>query len=467
LAIHLLSDHESRASASYAKWLGGRVGAPIKVHPVTLSGPTQFGEIYEAAVSVLDSIRADSRPGKVEFTYHLSPGTPAMAAVWILLGKTSHPAELIESSSQQGVRTVAFPFDLSADYLREAIGRNAEEIGRLTQGLPPEAPAFENIIHRCSAMKRLVAQARRVAAYEVPILLLGESGTGKELFARAIHASSLRQDGPFVAVNCGAIPADLVEAEFFGHEKGGFTGAVEDRPGHFEAAHGGSLFLDEIGELPLAAQVKLLRALQDRQIQRVGGKKLIDVDIRVIAATNRNLIEEVAAGRFREDLFHRLAVGVLRLPPLRERQGDLSLLIDDILTRVNRECARSPHWTHKKLSAGARNLLHQHPWPGNIRELTNALSRAAIWSLEDTIPADDIRAAIFPITSGRPLAGDILNRPLGEDLRLSDLLAEVARHYLKRAWEESGGNKTRAAKLVGLPNYQTYSNWLEKYGAGG
>jgi DNA-binding NtrC family response regulator len=461
--VHLLSDHPVQGSAGFSNWLSGRTQARVQVHPWNLSGPTQFDEIYQAAMSTIDAVHRGVR-GKAEFTYHLSPGTPAMAAVWILLAKTSRPAELIESSPEKGVRTVAFPFELSADYLPDLTARQGEEIARLTQGLPSDAPAFENIIHRCAAMKRVVAQARRLAVHDVPVMLQGESGTGKELFARAIHACSPRHEGLFVPVNCGAIPPELVESEFFGHVKGAFTGAVEDREGHFEAASGGTLFLDEIGELPLPAQVKLLRTLQDRKVQRIGGKKLIEVNIRVIAATNRNIVEEVAAGRFREDLYYRLAVGVLRLPPVRERPGDLNLLIDDLLARFNMECRRSPPGKDKRLSAGARNLLHQHPWPGNIRELANTLSRAAIWTPDETIQVEDIREALFPVGTAGAIASEILNRPLGNGLDLNEVLAEVARHYLERAWEEAAGNKTEAAKLVGLASYQTYSNWLTRYG---
>jgi DNA-binding NtrC family response regulator len=462
-AIHLLSDHQPADTTAYASWLRARTPSPVEVHAVKLSGPTQFGEIYEAALSTIDKVGREAKT-KFEFTYHLSPGTPAMAAVWILLAKTARPAALIESSPEKGVRTVSFPFDISADYLPDLTGTRGEEIARLTQGLSPDAPAFECIIHRCAAMKRVVAQARRLAAHDVPVLIQGASGTGKELFARAIHMSSRRSEGLIVAVNCGAIPPELVESEFFGHVKGAFTGAIEDRVGHFEAANKGTLFLDEIGELPLPAQVKLLRVLQDRKVQRVGGKKPVELDLRVIAATNRNMIEEVAAGRFREDLFHRLAVGVLRLPPLRERHGDLNPLIDDIFARVNQECSKAGNWKNKKLSAGARNLLHQHPWPGNIRELTNTLSRAVIWTPEETIEANDIRDAMFSVSGSVVTGSDILNRPLGNGLDINELLAEVAKHYLKRAWEESGGSKTEAAKLVGLPSYQTYSNWLTKYG---
>lgn len=216
-------------------------------------------------------------------------------------------------------------------------------------------------------MQRLVAKARRLAVHDVPVLIQGESGTGKELLAKAIHAASSRKTKPFIAVNCGAIPTELLETEFFGHEKGAFTGAMVSRIGHFEAADSGTLFLDEIGELPLPAQVKLLRVLQEQKLQKLGSSKSISVNTRIIAATNRNLIEDLAAGKFREDLFHRLAIGVIQLPPLRERQGDLNPLIDVALNRLNRESRSLVGWKEKKLSAGARNLLVQHPWPGNIR----------------------------------------------------------------------------------------------------
>ena len=303
-----------------------------------------------------------------------------------------------------------------------------------------------------------------MAIEDVPVLIQGESGTGKELFARAIHASSRRADKPFVEVNCGAIPRELVESEFFGHVKGAFTGASEAKVGHLESAKGGTLFLDEIGELPLDAQVKLLRALQEKKIQRVGSSRTYSVDFRVIAATNRILLDEVAEERFREDLFHRLAVGVLSLPPLRDRSGDLNLLVDHFLDRLNSERERNADWQHKKLSAGARNLLNQHPWPGNIRELSNTLCRAAIWSAGSTIETDQMRNALFPVKRDIPGYDAILNRNLGNDLDLSELLAEVARHYLARAYQETDGNKSAACQLVGLPNYQTFTNWMKKYG---
>jgi DNA-binding NtrC family response regulator len=219
--------------------------------------------------------------------------------------------------------------------------------------------------------------------------------------------------------------------------------------------------LDELGELPGPAQVKLLRAIQEGEVVRVGSSKPLSVDVRIVAATNRLLTDEIVAGRFREDLFYRLAVAVLKIPPLRDRTGDLSLLIEHLLHQVNGEVADEPGFKEKSLSAGAKNLLLAHPWPGNVRELHNTLRRAAIWSDSATISSEDIREALIPaaVQPGQ----DVMGRPLGAGFNLSDLLKEVAGHYLGRAMDEARGNKTKAAELVGLPSYQTLTNWLAKY----
>jgi DNA-binding NtrC family response regulator len=461
--VHLLSDHSTTDTKNYSQWLKKLSECEVATHHVQLTGPTRFGEIYEAAVIVLHELRK-SGGDNLRFVYHLSPGTPAMAAVWILLAKTIYTAELIESSAQHGVRTVSLPFEISAEYLPHLV-RPDDEILQLTQGLPPEVSEFGAIVHRSQVMQRLIVQARRIAVHDVPVLIQGESGTGKELFARAIHASSNRSKAPFIEVNCGAIPAELVESMFFGHAKGVFTGATQARSGYIEEADGGTLFLDEIGELPLAAQVKLLRVLQEGSVQRLGTSKPKKVDFRVIAATNRNLLEEVAMEKFREDLFHRLAIGVLLLPPLRERVGDIGPLVDYAMERINAKGAAQPGWVYKKVSASARNLLNQHPWPGNVRELFNTLSRTAIWAAGDSIQGEDIQQALFPVAKRLPTLGDsILNRSLGNGLDLPGLLADVARHYLKRAIAEAKGNKSQACKLVGLQNYQTFTNWMQKYG---
>lgn len=462
--VALISNYKKEEEKHFIDWLKGKTPVTILKYHVELTSPTDFKEIYEAATNTINDVKRKLGSKELQSIYHLSPGTPAMAAVWMLLSKTSHPAELIESSPEQGVKTVSLPFDISADYVPDILKPADDEMLKLSQCLPPESPEFGAIIHRCKEMKRVIAQARRLAVHDVPVLIQGESGTGKELFARAIHTSGPRKDKPFMAVNCGSIPPELVESEFFGHRKGAFTGAVSDREGYFSAADGGTLFLDEIGELPLPAQVKLLRAIQENKITKVGDSKPHDINIRIIAATNRNLVEDVSAGRFREDLFHRIAVGVLRLPRLHDRHGDLNPVTDHILESINTKFADKPGWKHKKLSASARNLMHQHPWPGNIREIYNTIARAAIWTPNETIDADDMREALFPVSVAQKDHDRILNRKLGNGFSLPEVLADVAQHYLKRAVAESKGNKTKIASLVGLSNYQTVSNWMKKYG---
>lgn len=459
--VVLLSNYPRDKSQAYLEWLRSRTQAQLSFHHVELSSPTHFGEIYQASVGVLSEL-GKKYGSSLDLAFHLSPGTPAMAAVWVILAKTRFPAELIESSREHGVRTASVPFDISAEYIPDLLRKPDRMLADLSAAPPPEAPEFADIICRSQMMKRVLDRARRVAPRSVPVLIEGESGTGKELLARAIHKSSPRREKPFVTVNCGAIPAELVESELFGHEKGAFTGADKARAGYFEAAHQGTLFLDEVGELPPAAQVKLLRTLQEGEIVRVGATKPIQVDIRIIAATNRILIKEVTSGRFRSDLFYRLAVAILLLPPLRERAGDQGLLIDCLLEQINRESESEPGYIHKKLSVSAKNLLLTHHWPGNVRELLNTLRRAAIWSNGDAIEEDDVRDALLPASLGAD--SDVLHKPLGNGLNLQDIIGSVARHYLRRAIERAHGNKTQAAELLGFASYQTLTNWLKKYG---
>ena len=469
--VLLLADLDAKALRTYEGWLRagivGRKKVDLRIDRVELTSPTNFEEIYSAVTSALDRElrKLDERP---ELTFHLSPGTPAMAAIWVILGKTRYQAELIQSSKQKGVETASVPFDntLSPEFVTDMLRLPDKQLEKLSAGSSEEAQKFGDIIYRGAAMQRLVSRAKKAAPRSVPILIEGESGTGKELLARAIHQASTRSAKPFQIVNCGAIPAELVETELFGHVKGSFTGSTKDHVGHFEAADGGTLFLDEIGELPLPAQVKLLRAIQEGEVRRVGDSKLMRVDVRIIAATNRDLIEEVKAGRFREDLFYRLAVLVLKVPALRERDGDLGPLIDGLLKRINdqSERAKEPGFKRKKLSADARKLLMQEAWPGNIRELENTLRRAIVWSDGELVSSGDIKEALLPAADMKSSADSILNRPFGQGVDLQSLIGTVAEHYLRRAMEAAHGNKSKAAELVGLPSYQTLTNWMRKYG---
>ena len=458
--IFLISDYEDTRVKPYLNWIKKRTSTPHKLFYRQLSSPTHFGEIYEAAASVCQEV-LDQYGNQTELTFHLSPGTPAMAAVWIILAKTRFPAELIESSRAHGVQTASVPFDISAEFLPTLLQKPDSQLRSLSEEKPIESANFENIIYKSQAIARVVEKAKRAAVRDIPVLFEGASGTGKELFARAIHQNSPRKEGPFIAVNCGAIHPNLVESELFGHKKGAFSNAHEDRKGHFEEADGGTIFLDEIGELPKDIQVRLLRVLQEGEVVRLGESKPRKVDVRIVAATNRNLIEEVGEGRFREDLFYRIAVAYLKLPPLRERTGDLGLLIDHSLELINQENETQPGYKYKKISASARNLILNHHWPGNIRELQNTLRRAMVWTDEEILTQQDIEEALLPPFKKQDEG--ILNRPLDADFSLPGLIDEVAKHYLNRALEESN-TKKEAAELVGLPSPQTFTNWAKKHG---
>ncbi len=462
--VVLLNNWEQAKAESYILWLQQQSQSPITLKQIELSSPTNFGEIYQAACKVIAG-KQEEHGINADFTYHLSPGTPAMAAVWILIAKTRFPARLIESSKDYGVRTASVPFDISADFIPDLLRRQDKTLERLAFGLSDESPEFDKIIHRSEAMTRAVLKARHVAHRSVPVLIQGESGTGKELFARAVHDASPRRDKPFITINCGAIPPELVESELFGYEKGAFTGASAQKTGYFEAADQGTIFLDEIGELPKNMQVKLLRVVQESEVKRVGSTQARKINIRIITATNRNLIDEVAAGRFREDLFYRLAVAVINIPPLRDRTGDISLLVDRFLEKINKESEEEPNYKHKKISPSARNLLLQHYWRGNVRELQNTLTRAAVWSVKEELSADDIKEALFQIPDYQGKSKDnILDRSLEKGVNLPEIIKTVALHYLERGLAETAGNKTKTAEILGLSSYQTLNNWLKRYG---
>ena len=322
--VVLLNDWPPEKGKAYAAWLKTRTGAELELRQVKLTSPTNYTEIYRAAnVAVADVLEREG--SRTELTFQLSSGTPPMTAIWIILAKTRFPATLIQSSLKAGVETADVPFEIAAEFIPDLVRSRETELERIATGGQPLAAGFKNIVCRSRAMKDLLERARVVAAFSMPVLMEGESGTGKELLARAIHHAGPRAGKPFIAVNCGAIPPDLFESEFFGHTKGSFTGAIADRKGHFLTADGGTLFLDEVGELQSDHQARLLRVLQEKKVVRVGESKESPVDVRVIAATNRELLTEVVNGRFREDLFYRLAILPLHLPAIRDREGDLGI----------------------------------------------------------------------------------------------------------------------------------------------
>jgi transcriptional regulator with PAS, ATPase and Fis domain len=443
----------------YLNWLKDQTQASIHSQYIPLTSPQDLGEIYLAADKLLSTISKEHP--KAAITLQITPGTPAMQAVWILLGKTKYPnVTFLQSSVQQGVHQANIPFDISAEYLQSK-SLTSSQLKELSQAAVPTHAAFENIVTNNAHMNTLKQRASVLALHDVPILINGASGTGKELFATAIHNASPRADKPLKVVNCGAIPPELIDSTLFGHKKGAFTGAVNEQAGVFEAADGGTLFLDEFGELPLDAQVRLLRVLQEGTLNRVGDTKTIKVDVRIICATNKDLMQAISEGKFREDLFYRIAVGVINLPPIKDRSGDLKLLAKTLLELINEQMGFTATKEDKKLSPKANNIILEHSWPGNVRELHSTLLRACLWSQGKSISEKDLKDAMF---NQQVVSDNLLSHDLSEPLDLQGVLDKVEEHYTRLAWDKTAGQKKKAAELLGLGSYQNYNKRLEKYG---
>jgi two-component system, NtrC family, response regulator AtoC len=326
--------------------------------------------------------------------------------------------------------------------------RNGDDDGETSD---QAASAEPELIGQSAAMREVYKSIGMAAATDAPVLILGESGTGKELVATALHRHSARSGGPFIRVNCGALPEGLVESELFGHERGAFTGADRQKPGRFERAAKGTVFLDEVGELPLSAQVKILRVLQQNEFERVGGTETLHTDARVISATHRDLSKEVAAGRFREDLYYRLNVARIVIPPLRDRPEDVELLAEHILRRVERKHG----WNALSLSREALMAIRERPWPGNVRQLENTIARAVIAArgrtiLPEHLDADESTEIAIPVTADA--AGS---------MPLRALLAEVERRAIERALVACGGNRTKTAEKLGISRRQLFDKIRE------
>ena len=324
---------------------------------------------------------------------------------------------------------------------------------RLRAAGPDELSVDGRLLGVSPPMATLRKQIGKLARSQAPVYISGESGSGKELVAHLIHEQGPRGERPFVPVNCGAIPSELMESEFFGHKKGSFTGAIEDKQGLFQAANGGTLFLDEVADLPLPMQVKLLRAIQEKAVRAVGGAVEIAVDVRILCATHKDLASEVAAGRFRQDLYYRLNVIELRVPPLRERREDIAMLADSMLRRLAQECGDSP----AQLQPEALAKLQSYRFPGNVRELENMLERAYTLCEGDVIKASDLRLADAP---GATDAGDA---SLAQIDNLEDHLEEVERKLIMQALEETRWNRTAAAQRLGL-SFRSMRYRLKKLG---
>jgi DNA-binding NtrC family response regulator len=372
-------------------------------------------------------------------------------AVPVVLLTASPSMDMAMEAIRFGAHDV-LPKPLPHGRVREIV-LGIEEISRL-RPLPEQVADPDTIVGASPGMMGVFKSIARAAGSDATVLVLGESGTGKEMVARVLHARSRRTKGAFVAINCAAVPENLLESELFGHEKGSFTGAIGRRIGRFERASGGTLFLDEIGDMSLALQSKILRAIQEREVERVGGAAPIPIDVRIVAATNRDLTAAVREGKFREDLYYRLAVVTVTLPPLRDRGPDLDLLALHFLTTYSREHDRPVRAVAEEVLAAIR----RHPWPGNVRQLRNAVERAVVMSegevlLPQHLPPDILSPPPGPSTNGTHPAVEI---PLVT-------LEEMERQMIRRAMRESARNVTLAAERLGI-HRNTLRRKITEYG---
>ncbi len=383
----------------------------------------------------------------------------ASARPVIIITAQNTMANTIEAMKLGAFDYVAKPFDL------EAVSRLVQRVLEMPPAasdaprLTAETRQRFEIIGTTPAMQEIFKTIGRVAATDATVLIQGESGTGKELIARAIHSHSARAQGPFIALNCSAVPRDLLESELFGHERGAFTGATEQRPGVFEVASDGTLFLDEIGDMPLELQVKLLRVLQERELTRLGSREVIHVNCRIVAATNQDLARAVRENRFREDLLFRLRVVPITVPPLRQRRGDIPALIDYFVQKVNREADTRV----AGVSAEARAALCKHDWPGNVRELENTLLRAAVLAPGPTLMPHDLALAAAEPAPARHddlSLEEVVRLKLAEYFRQTGdvdpanlytlIMERVERPLIELTLERTRGNQLRAASILGI-----------------
>jgi len=420
----------------------GREGYAVEV---AASGDQATARLREAAFDlVLTDLALGRGASGMDVLRAAKAERPETAVVMI----TAHGSERIAVEAMKAGAEDYVPKPFDNDEIRLVVRRALERTrlareNRLLLEQVQRHWGFENLIGAGSAMRRVFATLEKVAETDLTVLVRGESGTGKELVAQALHQRSTRRQRPFVAVNCAAISPELVESELFGHEKGAFTGADARRQGRFEAADGGTIFLDEIGDMPTPTQAKVLRVLQERAFERVGGTKPIAVDVRVVAATHRNLEEEVRRGRFREDLYYRLRVVEIALPPLRERREDVPALALHFLERVTERLGLEK----KRLGESALAKLALHPWPGNVRELQNAIEQAAVLAAGPVIEEADLRLAGAP-GAAPSAAEESQGLAFAEAKRRATERFERA--FLLGALRRSGGNVSRAAESIGM-----------------
>ncbi|MBI4063882.1 MAG: sigma-54-dependent Fis family transcriptional regulator [Elusimicrobia bacterium] len=428
---------------------------------VTLDEPSRFSQVFaeESPALVLTDLKMPGKDG-LEILKEAKAANPDAFVILITAFATVETA--VAAIREGALDYLAKPF--SNDQLLMAVEkafrekRLKEENLKLRQKLGV-LYGMEKIMGTSSPLRRVLELVRKIASTDTNILITGESGTGKEMIARVIHMNSRRKDGPFVPVDCASLPENLLESELFGHEKGAFTDALTQRPGLFEYAQGGTIFLDEIGDMPLSLQAKLFRVLQERQVRRLGGNRMIGVDVRVVSATNKDLAKEVESKRFREELFFRLNVINIELPPLRSREGDVPLLARHFLEQFN----RSNHKKIRGIAAQAVKILEGYAWPGNVRELQNVIERAVALAEGDFVQPEDLPASLCRQAKNRNGESPSEASPLAYKEAKNKKLAEFDRDYLRALLARHKGNASRAAEEAGIDR-KTIHRMLAKLG---
>jgi DNA-binding NtrC family response regulator len=412
---------------------------------------------HRHAVALLDLANAQSAPDTIAKLRAVDNVLPVV--VLAAQGQTREVARAIEAGAFDWI---AKPVDAGklTNLMTTLTARRSELVTPLPlEGGLREEPNFRKIVGSSEKIRNVFESIKIVTGSDVPVLIQGETGTGKELVAMAVHYRGPRRKNPFFPVNCAAIPETLLESELFGHERGAFTGAVDRRKGKFEMANNGTLFLDEIGEMPPSTQAKILRVIEDHTFRRVGGNELIRVDVRIVSATNKDLTKEVAAGRFREDLFYRLSVFPIQLPPLRERRNDIDELAHYFLQKSATETGRSD----VRISSAALDAMRAHPWPGNVRELQNTIKRAALLAHDGVIEPVHLglKSAAVPSAddAGTELES-LLNKLQQGDIVALDRIEEV---FIRKALAITNGNITEASNRLGVSRSTIYRK-LQEYG---
>ena len=458
--IFILADEWEDDWSQYKKWLEKRLsisGRPFNdviIQRARITSPIDYPSILKLTDKWLSKLSEDSS----ELCINLSSGTPAMSVSSVLIGQGKSNTSFYQSTKGGESIIAEIPDDFGKRYFKSV----SKSIASNAISNPTKNQLLGNMIAESTAMKDVIYKAELLAPSELPTLILGETGTGKEVLATAIHGASLRTDNKFVKVNCGALPLSLVDSILFGHVKGSFTGAVKDHKGVFEQANEGTLFLDEVGELSLDVQVKLLRVLQEGEITRVGDDKTITIDVRIVAATHRSLSNLIDSGEFREDLFYRLAVGIIELPALRQRGDDIEKLALELMSNIKNTSSKLPNYKSKNISDKGMKFILTQPWLGNIRELQSTLNRAFLWCKTESITEIDLEKSMLVRNKGKDQTEVVMS--YHDKLDIAQLTDNYQKRHIEAALKASGNKKKHATSMLGLKDHQTLTNWMTRLG---